>query len=82
MLILPDYIRAAMRRIHYETIEEDGSVFATIPGFDGLWANALTKAEVNEELESALEGWILVGIAHGHEIPILDGIDLTVREVA
>ena len=82
MLIMPEYIRAAMRHIEYETIEESGSVFATIPGFDGLWASALTKAEVNEELESALEGWILLGIALGHEIPVIDEIDLTVREVA
>lgn len=82
MLIVPEYIRAAMRRAEYECIEEDGSIFATIPGFDGLWATGLTKLQANEELESALEGWILLGIAHGHEIPKIDGMDLTVRKVA
>ncbi len=82
MLVLPKYIRAAMRHAEYECIEDDGSIFAIIPGFDGLWASGPTKHQVNEELESALEGWILLGIAHGHEIPIIDGIDLTVRKVA
>lgn len=82
MLILPEYIRAAMSHIQYETIEDDGSVFATIPGFDGLWANAPTKAAVNEELESALEGWLLLGIAHHHPLPVIDGMDLMVREFA
>lgn len=82
MLILPEYIAAAMRHVQHEIIEDDGSVFATIPGFDGLWANAPTKWEANEELASALEGWLLLGIAHHHELPIIDGVDLTVREVA
>lgn len=82
MLIMPTYIRAAMCHVEYETIEDDGSVFATIPGFPGLWASALTKAEVNEKLESALEGWLLLGIAHHHPLPVIEGIDLTVREVA
>ncbi len=82
MLIIPKYIRAAMGHVEYETIEDDDSVFATIPGFDGLWACALTKAEVNEKLESALEGWLLLGIAHHHPLPVIEGIDLMVREVA
>ncbi len=81
-LVMPKYIQAALCRAHYETVEEDGTIFATIPGFDGLWANAPTKAEVDKELASALEGWLLVGIAHHHPLPVIDGIDLTVREVA
>jgi len=71
-----------MRHVQYEIIEDDGTIFATIPGFDGLWANALTKAEVNEKLASALEGWLLLGIAHHHPLPVIDGMDLMVREVA
>ncbi len=82
MLIMREYIGAAMRHVQHEIIEEDGSIFATIPGFDGLWATAPTKAEANEELESALEGWILLGIAHNHPLPEIEGIDLAVREVA
>lgn len=82
MLIMREYIGAAMRHVKHEVIEEDGSIFATIPGFEGLWANAPTKAEANEELESALEGWILLGIAHHHPLPVMEGIDFAVREVA
>jgi predicted RNase H-like HicB family nuclease len=82
MLIMREYIGAAMRRVQHKVIEDDGSIFATIPGFDGLWANAPTLTQVNEELESALEGWILLAIAHQHPIPELEGIDFAVREVA
>lgn len=82
MLILPEYVQAAMRRAEYEDVEDSGAIFVTIPGFDGLWASGPTKLQVNEDLESALEGWILLGIALGHEIPVIDGMDLSVREVA
>ncbi len=80
--MLAEYIQAAMRDARYEEIEEDGTIFATIPGFDGLWANAPTHAEATAQLESALEGWILVSIARHRPIPVRGGLDLTVREVA
>ncbi len=75
------YLDAALRYAAFETIEEDGTVFATIPGFDGLWANAPTEAAARAELASVLEGWVLLGLAHGHPLPVVDGINLAVQEV-
>ncbi len=80
--MLTRYIQAAMRRAHYEPIEEDGTIFATIPGFDGLWAVGTTRDEAATELASVLEGWLLVGLAHQHPLPVVDGIDLSVHAVA
>ncbi|MBI4672875.1 MAG: type II toxin-antitoxin system HicB family antitoxin [Chloroflexi bacterium] len=77
--MLTDYIRAAMKHAKYEIID-DGTFFATIPGLDGLWANAPTLEECREELQSTLEDWILVGVRRGHTIPIVDGIDLNILE--
>ncbi|MBV8882745.1 MAG: type II toxin-antitoxin system HicB family antitoxin [Chroococcidiopsidaceae cyanobacterium CP_BM_RX_35] len=74
--MLSDYINAAMHRAIYEPIG-DGTVFAEIPGFDGLWANAQTRAECVDELRSVLEGWIVLGLRLGHTLPIVDGLDLT-----
>ncbi|MBV8883035.1 MAG: type II toxin-antitoxin system HicB family antitoxin [Chroococcidiopsidaceae cyanobacterium CP_BM_RX_35] len=74
--MLSDYINATMRRAIYEPIG-DGTVFASIPGFDGLWANAQTQAACIDELRSVLEGWIVLGLRLGHTLPIVDGIDLT-----
>jgi predicted RNase H-like HicB family nuclease len=75
-------MQAAMRQARYESIEEDGVIFATIPGFDGLWATGKTHEEAESELASVLEGWLLVGLAHHHPLPIVDGIDLAVHAVA
>lgn len=79
--MLSNYIQAAMHLAHYERLD-DGTFFGTIPNFEGLWANAKTLEGCRDELQSVLEGWILVGLYHRDRLPIIDGIDLTVSEVA
>ena len=60
--MLTAYIRAALRQAHYEAIEEDGSFYGYISGIAGVWANAKTLEGCREELESVLEGWLLLSI--------------------
>ena len=76
------YIRAAMRQARYEIIEDDGSFYGHIPTVPGVWANAKTLEACREELESVLEGWVLVSIADHSPIPELDGKRIEVRQVA
>lgn len=81
--MLTSYIRAAMRRARYEILPEDGTFFGSIPGFQGVWANAPSLEGCREELESALEDWILIRISDHLDLPVLDGMELAVkREVA
>ncbi len=75
-MMLVRYIKAAMHRATYEPIN-DGTYFAEIPGFDGLWANAETLEATRDELEEVLEGWIILGLRLGHTLPVIDGIDVT-----
>jgi predicted RNase H-like HicB family nuclease len=60
--MLLEYIRAAMRLAHYKLLE-DGTYFGEIPGFAGVWANEPSLEECREELQSALEDWILLGLS-------------------
>ena len=76
MTMLTEYIQAAMHRATYEALG-DGTFFADIPEFDGLWANARTKDACSDELKEVLEGWIILGLRLGHTLPVVDGIDLT-----
>ncbi len=46
--MLTKYIEAAMKRARYELIE-DGTFYGSIPGFDGVWANAATLEGCREE---------------------------------
>lgn len=66
--VLDQIVRGAMCRAHYEILE-DGTVYGEIPGFQGVYAQATTEEECREELQSALEGWIMLGLQLGHEIP-------------
>ncbi|MHB8646125.1 MAG: type II toxin-antitoxin system HicB family antitoxin [Thermomicrobiales bacterium] len=74
--MLTKYIEAAMRHAEYEIIEDDNSFYGHIPGFSGLWANALTLEGCREELPSVLEDWILIGIRWKSALPVIEGIDI------
>ncbi len=79
--MLTNYVRAAMHRAKYETIPEDGSYYGEIPGFQGVYATAETLEAGRDELEEVLEEWMLFRISRSLPLPVMDGIDLTVKEV-
>lgn len=80
--MLTDYIRAAMRKARYEILPDDSTFYAEIPGFDGVYANADILESCREELEEILEEWILLRVFKHLPLPVVDGIDLTIKEVA
>jgi predicted RNase H-like HicB family nuclease len=80
--MLTSYIRAAIRQARYEIVEDDGSFYGDIPAVPGVWANAKTLEACREELESVLEGWVLVSIADRSPIPVIDGNRIEIREAA
>lgn len=75
--MLTAYIHAAMRRAHYELLD-DQSYYGEIPGFQGVYANAETLEACRDELQEVLEGWIVLGLRLGHELPAVDGLRLEV----
>jgi predicted RNase H-like HicB family nuclease len=80
--MLTAYIRAALRHARYEIVEDEGSFFGDIPEIPGVWANAKTLKACREELESVLEGWVMVSIADHSQILDIDGNRIEIREVA
>ena len=72
--MIAEYIQGALRKAHYEL--EEGTYFAEIGGFDGVLASGETLEACREELIDVLEGWLIVGIRHGHVLPVVDEIDL------
>ena len=80
--VLTDYIAAAMRHAQYKTLE-DGSTYGEIPGLDGVFTNAESQDKAQRLLQSVLEGWLLVSFERHLPIPVVEGIDLSVkRDVA
>lgn len=76
--MLTEYVRAAMRRAHYEILEDDGTFYGEIPGFDGVWANAATLEGCREELAEVLEGWIVLSLSRNLPLPTVDDISLEI----
>jgi predicted RNase H-like HicB family nuclease len=79
--MLTRYIRAAMQKARYEILPDDNTFYGEIPGFQGIYANASTLEACRNELEEALEEWILLRISRNLPLPVVDGIELTIKEV-
>ncbi|MDQ5825598.1 MAG: type II toxin-antitoxin system HicB family antitoxin [Chloroflexota bacterium] len=74
--INPEYLNAAMQRATFKELPDNEGVFASIPGFQGVYANANTVEEARKELVEVLEEWLDVGMRFGDPIPEIDGIAL------
>ena len=73
--ILSDYIARAMAQAEYDKLE-DNSFAGRVASCKGVLAFGATLKECEDELRSTLEDWILVGLKLGHQLPVVDGIDL------
>jgi predicted RNase H-like HicB family nuclease len=80
--MLTAYIRAAMRKAKYEILPDDNTFYGEIPGFDGVYANADTLEACRDELEEVLEEWLFFRISRNLFLPVIDGLELTIKEVA
>lgn len=80
--MLTAYINAALRKAHYEILPEGEGYFGRIESLEGVWAQADTLEACREELREVLEEWIILGLKMGHPLPAIDGIALTIQEVA
>ncbi len=73
--MLIEYINKAMSRAIYEKLE-DGTYSGRIPGCPGVLSFGKTLYRCQEELRSALEGWLIVKIRHGDRLPVMGRINL------
>lgn len=80
--MLTSYIKAAMRQAKYEILPEDKTYYGAIAGFPGVYANSDTLEECRDELEEVLEEWILLRVSRNLPLPVIEGIELTIKEVA
>jgi len=79
--MLIDYLRSAMGEAHYELLGGGEGFYGEIPGFDGVLAQADTLEACRDELAGTLEDWLLFRISRNFPVPVVHGMDLTVREV-
>ena len=80
--MLMKYIQSALRLAKYEKLGDDGSFYGEIPACNGVFANATTLEECREQLEEVLEEWILFRVYKNLSLPIIDGIERKIKEIA
>jgi predicted RNase H-like HicB family nuclease len=80
--MLSRYLQAALRRARYEVLEDEASFYGEIPDCQGVYATAVTLEGCREELAEVLEEWVLLRVSRNLPLPVLDGVELKVREVA
>jgi len=80
--MLLEYINAALRHARYEILTDDGAYYGEIPECNGVYANAATLEVCRQELREVLEEWVLLRVHRHLSLPVIDGIELTIKEVA
>ena len=56
--------------------------YGEIPECNGVYANATTLEDCREQLAEVLEEWVFVRVHQLLPLPVIDGIELTIKEVA
>lgn len=57
----------------------DGSWYAEVPGFPGVWAQAASESEAIKEIETVVRDWTVLKILDGDkDLPVIGMIDLNV----
>jgi predicted RNase H-like HicB family nuclease len=79
--MLLEYTQKALEKAEYKKLD-DGTWFAEIPGFEGVWANANTVEECRTELLEVLEEWLILKLRDNDPIPEIEGIGLKMKKVA
>jgi predicted RNase H-like HicB family nuclease len=80
--MLLEYIQAGLRHAKYEILADDGSYYGEIPDCNGVYANARSLEECRDQLAEVLEEWVLFRVHRNLSLPIIDGVEMTIREVA
>jgi predicted RNase H-like HicB family nuclease len=67
--MLIEYIEAALKKAHYEMIDDVEPFYGEIPGFKGIWATGKTLEQCRKNLKEVLEGWILLSVQKKIPLP-------------
>lgn len=78
--MLIEYVHGALEKAEYKKLE-DGTWFAEIPGFEGVWANGKTVEESRKELVDVLEEWLILKLRDKDPIPSVKGYEINITKV-
>jgi len=77
--VLTEYIEEALRRAHYDIMDEEDSYYGEVSELKGVWASGRTLEECRKNLKEVIEGWILFRTKKGMSMPKLG--EYGIREI-
>lgn len=80
--MLVQYMATAMHHARYEMLDDDEGFYGEIPACRGVFANAATLEACRDQLAEVLEDWVFLCVSRNLELPIIDGAEIRLREVA
>jgi predicted RNase H-like HicB family nuclease len=80
--MLLEYVQAALCHAKYEILPDDGTYYGEVPECQGAYANAGTLEKCREQLREVLEEWVLFRVHKNLPLPVIDGIELAIKDVA
>lgn len=76
LTVMAEYIEMAMKNAKFEELE-DGTYYAELSRFQGVWAEGETITEAREELREVLQEWIEMRLPDNDlGIPVVGGINV------
>ncbi|MDO8724820.1 MAG: type II toxin-antitoxin system HicB family antitoxin [Candidatus Methanoperedens sp.] len=69
--MIVEYINAALEKAKYEIIKDEEPFYGEVPGLKGVWASGKTLEECRRNLGETIEGWIVLRLKKGLNIPPL-----------
>ena len=78
MQMIRQYAEAVARRATVRELD-DGTWFAEIEGFDGVWANEASPKEALDVLPDIVADWVILKVrSEDRDIPVVESFDLNV----
>jgi predicted RNase H-like HicB family nuclease len=78
--MLFEYVQKAVEKARYKQLD-DGTWYAEIPGFAGVWANGKTVEACRRELWEVLEEWVVLKLRDRESLPKVRGATVRIKEV-
>lgn len=78
--MLTEYIDEAMKNASYEIIEDEEPFYGEIPLLPGVWATGKSLEGCRANLKETVEGWILLSIRKGFDVPEIHGLQVKAPE--
>ncbi len=81
--MITEYIEEALKRARYEIINDEEPYYGEVEELKGVWAIGKSLEECRNNLKEVIEGWILLSIKKGIEIPRLGNYEIKeIQEVS